>query len=290
MAIERGLDIVVLLHGDGQYAPEMLPEMVAPLDRGEADAVFGSRMIEPGRRPRGRHAALQVRRQPDPHRGRERAARAPTLSEFHSGYRAYSVDGAGDDPVRAEHRRLRLRHPDHHPAASTPGKRIVEIPIPTYYGDEICYVERHEVRQGRRASDVVRYRPAQDRLRHRLGRPRQRRATSSRPTTARRTRTILRAGSPSRPPARSSTSGAPTACWPSSCARRGHHVTGVDFVEHAGVRDRVDDFVAGRPRPWPPPRSAAVRRRARRRRHRARPRARPTARAMRERARPGWRR
>ena len=33
LAIEHGLDIVVLLHGDGQYAPEMLPEMVAPLDR-----------------------------------------------------------------------------------------------------------------------------------------------------------------------------------------------------------------------------------------------------------------
>ena len=46
------LDIVVLLHGDGQYAPECLPSMVAPLERGEADAVFGSRMIDDGRRPR----------------------------------------------------------------------------------------------------------------------------------------------------------------------------------------------------------------------------------------------
>ena len=35
-AIEHDLDIVVLLHGDGQYAPEMLPEMVAPLAAGEA--------------------------------------------------------------------------------------------------------------------------------------------------------------------------------------------------------------------------------------------------------------
>ena len=48
-AIEHGLDIVVLLHGDGQYAPELLPEIVAPLERGEADAVFGSRMLRPGR-------------------------------------------------------------------------------------------------------------------------------------------------------------------------------------------------------------------------------------------------
>ncbi len=49
-AIERGFDIVVLLHADGQYAPELLPQMVAPLERGEADAVFGSRMMSAQRR------------------------------------------------------------------------------------------------------------------------------------------------------------------------------------------------------------------------------------------------
>ncbi len=44
--IEQGFDIVVLLHGDGQYAPELLSHMYAPLVRGEADAVFGSRMMK----------------------------------------------------------------------------------------------------------------------------------------------------------------------------------------------------------------------------------------------------
>ena len=51
LAMERKLDIVVLLHGDGQYAPEMLPEMVAPLVRGDQrratplanDAMAGTR-------------------------------------------------------------------------------------------------------------------------------------------------------------------------------------------------------------------------------------------------------
>src|SRR5690606_3249695 len=47
-AIQRGFDIVALLHGDGQYAPEALPELLAPLERGEADAVFGSRMAVAG--------------------------------------------------------------------------------------------------------------------------------------------------------------------------------------------------------------------------------------------------
>ena len=41
-AIEHGFDFVVLVHGDGQYAPEMLPEILAPLAAGEADVVHGS--------------------------------------------------------------------------------------------------------------------------------------------------------------------------------------------------------------------------------------------------------
>src|SRR5881394_3044762 len=45
-AIERDFDFVALLHGDGQYAPECLPELVEPLAAGEADAVLGSRMLE----------------------------------------------------------------------------------------------------------------------------------------------------------------------------------------------------------------------------------------------------
>src|SRR3990172_5248566 len=44
-AIHNGFDIVALVHGDGQYAPESLPELLRPLLEGEADAVFGSRML-----------------------------------------------------------------------------------------------------------------------------------------------------------------------------------------------------------------------------------------------------
>jgi glycosyltransferase involved in cell wall biosynthesis len=45
-AIRNGFDIVALVHGDGQYAPERLPDLLQPLLDGEADAVFGSRMIQ----------------------------------------------------------------------------------------------------------------------------------------------------------------------------------------------------------------------------------------------------
>src|SRR3954467_12735651 len=45
-AIENGFHLVALIHGDGQYAPEKLPSLLAPLIADEADAVFGSRMID----------------------------------------------------------------------------------------------------------------------------------------------------------------------------------------------------------------------------------------------------
>ena len=47
-ALEKNLDAVILLHGDGQDAPEYLPQMVEPIISGRADVVFGSRMITQG--------------------------------------------------------------------------------------------------------------------------------------------------------------------------------------------------------------------------------------------------
>ena len=44
--IERGFDVVVLLHGDGEYAPEILAHLYRPIVDGNADAVFGSRMMK----------------------------------------------------------------------------------------------------------------------------------------------------------------------------------------------------------------------------------------------------
>src|SRR5258708_6053101 len=46
-AIENGYDLVAMLHGDGQYAPEMLPSLLEPFQYGNLAAVFGSRMLTP---------------------------------------------------------------------------------------------------------------------------------------------------------------------------------------------------------------------------------------------------
>ncbi|MCS6993162.1 MAG: glycosyltransferase family 2 protein [Anaerolineales bacterium] len=48
-ALKMGADIVVMLHPDHQYDATVIPRMVTPLLNGEADAVFGSRML--GGRP-----------------------------------------------------------------------------------------------------------------------------------------------------------------------------------------------------------------------------------------------
>src|SRR5205085_11526626 len=52
-AMERDLDIVVLLHGDGQYAPEIMQDLLTPLENGQAEMVMGSRMMVPGAARKG---------------------------------------------------------------------------------------------------------------------------------------------------------------------------------------------------------------------------------------------
>jgi len=48
-ALKLGADITVMLHPDHQYDAKVIPQLIEPIKRGEADAVFGSRML--GRNP-----------------------------------------------------------------------------------------------------------------------------------------------------------------------------------------------------------------------------------------------
>ena len=137
--IEQGFDIVVLLHGDGQYAPELLSHMYAPLVRGEADAVFGSRMMKDfggplkGGMPLYKYVGNRLLTAFENH------ALGLHLTEFHSGYRAYDVhalaqiklDKLTDDFHFDTEIIIKLHHQNF---------RIAEVPIPTFYGDEICRV------------------------------------------------------------------------------------------------------------------------------------------------------
>jgi glycosyltransferase involved in cell wall biosynthesis len=238
LAMERGLDIVVLLHGDGQYAPELLPEMVEPLVRGECDAVFGSRMMVPGAARTG-GMPLYKRLGNRVLTTLENRALGTELTEFHSGYRAYSVRALKEIPF--EHNSddfdfdtqiiIQLVHA---------GKRIVEIPIPVYYGDEICYVNGLKYAKDVLA-DVVEYRFAAKGF-----------------GTAEWVRSpdeyAFKEGDGSSHSAMLEMldGAAPSKVLDVGCSGgllaehirdRGHHVTGIDLVEIPGVRDRVDVFV-----------------------------------------------
>ena len=137
-AIAHGYDAVVLLHGDGQYAPEKLGELVAPILRGEAEAVFGSRMLTrggalAGGMPLYKFVGNKILTT------YQNTVLGQQLSEYHSGYRVYSTAALKRLPFE-------FNSNDFHFDTEiiiqliAADMRILEIPIPTFYGDEISHV------------------------------------------------------------------------------------------------------------------------------------------------------
>jgi len=89
-ALERGADIVVMVHPDYQYDPTAIPQMVEPIQKGEADAVFGSRMLKGGAleggMPLWKHNANIIIT------AFSNVILRTYLTEYHSGFRAYSAE------------------------------------------------------------------------------------------------------------------------------------------------------------------------------------------------------
>jgi glycosyltransferase involved in cell wall biosynthesis len=88
-ALQRHADVVVMLHPDGQYEPTLIPSLIAPIVNGEADLVLGSRLAEPGAALAGGMPLWKY----IANRGLttvENRVLGTELSEFHTGYRAYS--------------------------------------------------------------------------------------------------------------------------------------------------------------------------------------------------------
>ncbi|MAG38649.1 glycosyl transferase [Candidatus Woesearchaeota archaeon] len=136
--IKKGYDLVVMLHGDAQYAPEMIPKLLKPFEKGTTDMIFGSRITNnpikggmPIHKYIGNKALTWI----------ENKVLDLKLSEYHSGYRIYncktlkkipfnlcSNDFHFDTEILIQFKLAKLR--------------INEMPIPTYYGDEKCHVNR----------------------------------------------------------------------------------------------------------------------------------------------------
>lgn len=137
-AIDQKLDVVVMLHADGQYAPEFLEQMYTPIMNNEADVVIGSRMMTAGTALKGGMPKYK-------YYGNIILTKVQTLltglrlSEYHSGYRAYNIKILKNLPFWENsdewHFDTQILLQSYQVKA-----RIKELPIPTYYGDEICHV------------------------------------------------------------------------------------------------------------------------------------------------------
>ncbi len=136
-AIKNKFDVVVMIHGDAQYPPEYIPQIIKPILENKADFVFGSRMAGhplKGRMPLykffGNIFLTSV----------ENFFLGTKLSEFHSGFRAYRVKTLSQLPLKFNSDGF---HFDSEIIFQLVGskKRISEIVIPTFYGDEKCNVK-----------------------------------------------------------------------------------------------------------------------------------------------------
>jgi len=137
-SIKNNFDFVVLLHGDGQYAPEELPNLLNGLNRNKFDVVIGSRMIKKKNALKGGMPLYKLI-------GNiiltkiQNFLLNKNLAEFHSGYRIYSVKSLKSIPFH-------LNTNDFHFDTEILiqlfiiNSKIKEISIPTFYGDEICHV------------------------------------------------------------------------------------------------------------------------------------------------------
>jgi glycosyltransferase involved in cell wall biosynthesis len=129
-ALKAGADIVVMVHPDYQYDPRLVPQLLEPIQKGEADVVFGSRLK--------RGTALQEGMPWWKYYSNRFLTRVENvtfglkLSEFHTGYRAfrrevletcnYAMNDDGfifDQEIVAQ--------------VVAAGFHIAEIPVPTRY-------------------------------------------------------------------------------------------------------------------------------------------------------------
>jgi glycosyltransferase involved in cell wall biosynthesis len=86
-ALRAGADIVVMVHPDYQYDPRLVPQMIEPIVRDQADVVLGSRLKSGSALAQGmpwwKYVANRVLT------GVENLAFGLQLSEYHTGYRAF---------------------------------------------------------------------------------------------------------------------------------------------------------------------------------------------------------
>lgn len=138
-AIKKKFDFVIMLHGDGQYRPESLPQIIKAYNNEKNDAVFGSRMMSyksalkggmPFYKFLGNIFLTFV----------QNLILGSNMSEFHSGYRSYKVSKLKKIKFK---QKSNYYHFDTEMVIEFLNKKfkILEIPQPTFYGDEVSHLK-----------------------------------------------------------------------------------------------------------------------------------------------------
>ncbi|MDB5327235.1 MAG: hypothetical protein JWM57_2804 [Phycisphaerales bacterium] len=148
IAIDRGYDNVILLHGDGQYAPELLPKFIETFNATDADVVLGTRMdrissARAGGMPWYKVIGNRILS------GIQNRLTGQRFAEWHTGYRGYATRYLAAVPFEVNTNDFHFDTEILLQAVHI-GAKIEQFPIPTRYGEERCHVD------GRRyAADVM---------------------------------------------------------------------------------------------------------------------------------------
>jgi glycosyltransferase involved in cell wall biosynthesis len=136
-ALKEGAGVAILLHSDGQYSPEKIPDLIKPFDKDQADIVQGSRMIGNGALKGGmplyKFAANKTLT------FIENLAFGMKMAEFHSGYMLYARKALLEIPFNKLSDSFDFDL-EMLVMAKIRGLRIIEAPIPTIYADETSHL------------------------------------------------------------------------------------------------------------------------------------------------------
>ena len=137
-AIKNKFRYVVLLHGDGQYAPEVLPKLLNQISLKNCDVVMGARMIDKklalkGGMPLYKFVGNIILTKI------QNFLLGTSFAEFHTGYRIYSINSLKKIPFYFNTKDFHFDTEILIQLVMSKNK-IKEISIPTFYGDEICHV------------------------------------------------------------------------------------------------------------------------------------------------------
>lgn len=132
-ALKEAVEVAVLLHSDGQYSPEKIPDLLRPFDENVVDLVEGSRMLGGGALEGGMPVYKFVANKWLT--AIENWAFKMKMTEYHSGFMLYSRKALLQIPFNKLSNSFDFDL-EMIVMAKVKALRVMEVPIPTIYADE----------------------------------------------------------------------------------------------------------------------------------------------------------